>query len=152
MAYQKPTALKLLQGNPGKKPLPKNEPQVTGSPECPKGLSPKARAQFAKMKAYLEAVPGLVGSTDSLGISMLASTWAEMIEASRHVEEEGLFLTSELGIPYQNPWLSIRRKAEDHLLKLLDRFGLNPAARAKVQVQVQTKTTETLDSFLEESA
>jgi hypothetical protein len=41
MPGPKPTAtiIKLARGNPGKRPLPQNEPVVTGAPVKPKGLT-----------------------------------------------------------------------------------------------------------------
>ena len=39
----KPTALKVLEGNPGKRPLNENEPKPERkAPECPSWLEPEA--------------------------------------------------------------------------------------------------------------
>ena len=41
----KATAIKLLTGNPGKRPLPENEPQPEGEVICPASVSKDADAQ-----------------------------------------------------------------------------------------------------------
>ena len=42
----KPTHLKVLAGNPGKRPLPKNEPKPKPiAPRCPQWLDPIARKE-----------------------------------------------------------------------------------------------------------
>ena len=44
----KPTAIKKLEGNPGKRKLNKNEPvPAKGMPECPDWLLPEAKADRA---------------------------------------------------------------------------------------------------------
>ena len=42
-----PTAIKELEGNPGKRPLNKNEPKPTKkAPPCPKWLEPEAKKEW----------------------------------------------------------------------------------------------------------
>src|SRR5689334_3828108 len=46
----KPTAIKKIQGNPGKRPLNENEPQLEpGIPECPDYLDEIARKEWARI-------------------------------------------------------------------------------------------------------
>jgi len=53
---RKPTAWKKLEGNPGKRPLPANEPQPTlldGVPLCPAHLVGDARAEWNQVAPEL---------------------------------------------------------------------------------------------------
>ncbi len=46
----KPTALKLIAGNPGKRPLNRNEPKPAHSvPTCPAHLSPTGKAEWKRL-------------------------------------------------------------------------------------------------------
>jgi len=50
----KPTRLKVLTGNPGKRPMNTNEPKPEPTvPECPNELGPVARAEWDRLAAEL---------------------------------------------------------------------------------------------------
>lgn len=51
----KPTAIKVLEGNPGKRPLNANEPKPEKkSPKCPSWLEPEAKKEWRRMAKVLE--------------------------------------------------------------------------------------------------
>jgi phage terminase small subunit len=46
----KPTELKIIEGNPGKRPLNKNEPRPPRlSPQCPNWLLPEAKKEWKRL-------------------------------------------------------------------------------------------------------
>ena len=51
----KPTALKLIDGNPGKRPINAHEPTATGGgkPTCPSHLSPTAKSEWKRISGTL---------------------------------------------------------------------------------------------------
>ena len=51
----KPTALKLLEGNPGKRPLNDKEPKPQKkAPSCPKWLDPEAKKEWRRLASKME--------------------------------------------------------------------------------------------------
>ena len=51
----KPTALKILAGNPSRRPLPQNEPQPQrGRPNCPQWIGTEAKATWKKLAPLLD--------------------------------------------------------------------------------------------------
>ena len=53
----KPTALKLLEGNPGKRPLNDREPvPLKGDIKCPDWLLPEAKKEWKRLAPALEAM------------------------------------------------------------------------------------------------
>ena len=51
----KPTAIKELEGNPGKRPLNEAEPKpVKKAPSCPKWLEPEAKKEWRRLSKQLE--------------------------------------------------------------------------------------------------
>ena len=53
----KPTALKVLEGNPGKRPLNDHEPiPPKGELKCPSWLLPEAKKEWKRLASSLEAV------------------------------------------------------------------------------------------------
>ena len=61
----KPTALKLVQGNPGKRALNKSEPKFGGTPKCPDWLTPDAKAEWKRVVKELSALDMLRGVDSS---------------------------------------------------------------------------------------
>ena len=53
----KPTALKVLEGNPGKRPLNDHEPiPPKGELKCPSWLLPEAKKEWKRLASSLEAM------------------------------------------------------------------------------------------------
>ena len=53
----KPTALKLLEGNPGKRPINEHEPiPPKGTVKCPTWLEPEAKKERKRLAPSLEAM------------------------------------------------------------------------------------------------
>ena len=53
----KPTALKLLEGNPGKRPLNANEPiPPQGEVKCPSWLLPEAKKEWKRLAPAMESM------------------------------------------------------------------------------------------------
>jgi len=51
----KPTAIKILEGNPGKRPLNLNEPKpLQIAPECPDWLLDEAKKEWKRLAPELE--------------------------------------------------------------------------------------------------
>ena len=55
-----PAAIKEPEGNPGKRPLNKNEPKLTkNAPPCPKWLEPEAKKEWQRLaRTDASPVPG----------------------------------------------------------------------------------------------
>ena len=52
-----PTRLKLLKGNPGRRPINPREPQPTvGIPSCPRWLDPKAKTLWRHLTKVLHEI------------------------------------------------------------------------------------------------
>lgn len=78
----KPTAIRIMNGNPSRRPLPDNEPQyVTGVPERPKGMSAGARRVWDELIAEM-APSGVLRLVDAGALAMLSEDSA-MLETLR---------------------------------------------------------------------
>ena len=56
-----PTAIKILQGNPGKRPLNQNEPKpIKRAPKCPTWISSEAKKEWRRMCKQLEIIGTIV--------------------------------------------------------------------------------------------
>ena len=76
----KPTALKLVQGVPGKRPLPKREPSPEiGAPACPEWLLPEAKKVWRRLVRELEAL-GLLTGIDREALAGYCQAWANAVD------------------------------------------------------------------------
>lgn len=110
----KPTVTKKLNGNPGKRPLPKNEPKFTGTAVRPAWLTVAARAVWEDLyPVYSRA--GLVTDGDAEAFGMLCTLASEFrLDASA---------------------MSANRISR--LDALMQRFGMDPGSRTRISITPQ---------------
>ena len=135
----KPTALKLVQGNPGRRPLNLDEfrPDVA-IPRCPSHLQGDARKEWRRISAEL-AKYGLMSEVDRAALAFYCVNWARHVEAEEMIERaakasggSGLFVKTPNGYPVQSPWLAVSNKAMELCRAFLAEFGMSPASRTRV--------------------
>ena len=130
----KPTRLKLLQGNPGRRPLPKNEPQPKlGAPTRPEWLLPEAKREWSRIVPELLRL-GLLAKIDRAMLSMWCQCWGMYVEAVRDIQKNGISYSKEDGYEGQRPSVSIMNKMIEKMTALSARFGMTPADRSRISV------------------
>ena len=93
----KPTALKVFEGNRGKRPLPEDEPQPEAiMPECPDWLSKKAKEVFAREAPKFYKV-GLLTEIDGDQFGAMCQSIAYLEEVVKKLENEELIIEKEIG-------------------------------------------------------
>jgi P27 family predicted phage terminase small subunit len=137
-----PTHLKVIRGNPGKRPLPRGEPQ----PQIPDDVpSPPPYLEGYAADEWLERAPelyrlGLLTTVDLAPFAAYCQSyhwWRTALEALRTMGERdaltaGLMVRAGTGGAVQNPlFLTMRQSAQD-MLRYAGEFGLTPAARARL--------------------
>ena len=152
---RKPTHLKLVTGNPGKRPLNKREPQPAGGiPDAPAYLSPRARSAWDHVSPLLNKM-GVLTMADGMALGNLCEAFADVLEARASlanpvemwneeldrfvvIAEAGAltYVTVGKGGPMlrSRPELALISDADRRFMAYLAQFGLTPAARSKVQV------------------
>lgn len=129
-----PTATKLLNGNPGKRPINKSEPQFTGIPTCPKHLDKAAKAEWKRVATELIAA-GLLTTVDRAALAAYCSAWSRWIDGETNIQKFGTVIKSpKSGYPIQNPYVGVANTALDQMRKFLIEFSMTPASRSRLQV------------------
>ena len=128
----KPTELKLIDGNPGHRPIPAGAPVPTAVPDCPAFLPPEAKAEWARFTQELETM-GLVTLLDRSTLASYCEDFALWVEAMGHVRARGLVVKTTRGNPIQNPYLAIANAAKERMLKVLELFGGSASARTRIK-------------------
>jgi P27 family predicted phage terminase small subunit len=128
----KPTELKRLEGNPGKKRLGR-EPQPTGTLTPPPFVTGDALAEWHRATAAMP--PNFYKSADAPILAVYATAWITYRDALAAVEREGLTVLTTKGTPMSNPALRAALQSADLILRAADRLGMSPAARTRLAVQ-----------------
>ncbi|MDO9712444.1 phage terminase small subunit P27 family [Paracraurococcus lichenis] len=133
----KPTQLKLVAGNAGKRPLNAAEPQPRRElPSPPAHLSPQARVAWGRFSALLDRI-GVLTEADATALEQMAETYAEIIWLRADIEDNGRFQTvkTKAGGEMERlrPAYTALMDADRRLKAWLVEFGTTPAARSKVK-------------------
>jgi len=129
-----PTHLKILRGNPGKRPLPEGEPQPGRVlPTCPKHLDAEAKREWKRIARELYVL-GLLSRLDRAALAAYCQVWSRWVRA-----EEALAKTGELTMAGDtiaiNPYLHVANRALREMHSFLSEFGMTPAARTRIKAQ-----------------
>lgn len=128
----KPTALKALAGNPGKRKLNPAEPELPVSEvDAPVWLGPVAREEWIRLASTLLAAKILtVGDRNSL--AAYCENFAAWRRAQAVIARRGLTFKTRSGYEQQRPEVSIAQKSMALMLKFAVEFGLTPASRTRL--------------------
>jgi P27 family predicted phage terminase small subunit len=129
-----PTALRVLNGNPANRPLPKGEPiPPSGMPPCPSSLSSEAQRVWRSMAAKLHRTH-LLTSIDGNAFECYCIALATLRKAQAVLDKKGFTVTTENGYEQQRPEVAIARQALESVRRYSAEFGLTPAARARISL------------------
>jgi len=143
MSRRKPTILRMVDGNRGKRPPPKNEAKVSpGLPTPPDFLCEVALAEWDRVAADLYKV-GLLTELDRAALAAYCTAYARYVKAEQALAQlaeddpvnGGLTVTTTNGNVVQNPMLGIARRANADALRAAAAFGMTPASRSGVEAR-----------------
>lgn len=126
-----PTALKVVRGNPGGRPLNEDEPTPQGDAQMPAYLSPMAAAHWPIVAEQLRKA-SLLTSVDEHALAMYCEAFARWRNANDMIAKHGPIVHTPTGYPVQSPYLGIANTAHTQMQKLLVEFGMTPSSRSRV--------------------
>jgi P27 family predicted phage terminase small subunit len=144
----KPTKLKILTGNPGKRPLNEQEPAPEGIPKCPECLSDRAQAEWQRLVPQLIAA-GLATAVDEACLTAYCTAVADLLETEQALAREGFTYTTMQGQIIARPEVAIRNAARKTIKEFASLFGLDPSSRSRLQVPSQGSEEDELEQFLQ---
>jgi P27 family predicted phage terminase small subunit len=128
----KPPRLKLLTGNPGKRPLNTNEPKPeVATPDCPVELGPVARREWDRMAPQLAALQ-ILTQLDRAALAAYCGAYAMWAEATEAIQKYGTMVKSPTGYPVQSPYVSIANRQAEIMMRIASEFGFTPASRSRI--------------------
>jgi P27 family predicted phage terminase small subunit len=149
----KPTVLKLVQGNPGRRPINGREPlPARKKPPRPAHLSDKARKAWPKVARILSGVSVLTVA-DGLALEGLCEAYADYQSSREAIKAAGgeyyqVQMGEGGGVMWRaHPAVASRNDADRRLRAWLVEFGLTPAARSKVKIDGKPEESEPAERF-----
>jgi len=130
-----PTALKVLEGNPGKRPLPENEPKPhEASLVCPDWLTDEAKTLWNKYALVMKDL-GVFKQTDEMSFATLCQEMGRYIELQKIINERKGYTTNNIrggSKPY--PEMAMARECLKNIRGLMAEFGMTPSSRSRISV------------------
>lgn len=146
-----PTRLRVLRGNPGKRPLPK-EPEGAAltsdqvKKQCPADIDGEVK-EFWNYYADKFAPIKIIMATDLPMLAQLARASAELRDFQRRLDAAGPLFKSPNGYVGISPLYTLRDKARANEYRLLREFLGSPTARTNIQPVTTTKATDQWDDL-----
>ena len=134
----KPTSLKLIQGNPGKRPINKKEPKPTSKTAIPKWLSDDKVAveEWERLAPELEAL-GILTNLDQTLFAQYCDAVSRFRAARAVLRAGGETQTTENGYIQAVPEMATLRKERDSVKSIGSLFGLSPSDRTRIEVDLK---------------
>jgi P27 family predicted phage terminase small subunit len=128
----KPTRLKVLMGNPGKRPLNESEPEPEPTiPECPPELGAVAKREWDRLVGELGKLR-ILTNLDRAALAAYCGAYALWAEATEQIEKYGSMVKSPSGYPQQSPYLAIANRQTEIMMRIASEFGFTPASRSRI--------------------
>lgn len=149
----KPSNLRRLQGNAGRRPIPENEPDPErGIPEPPKRLSSAALEHWRKIAPELDAL-GVLTTADGFALELLCEAYSDWRAACEAIETHGQTYkrTTAAGksTVATRPEVAVRNDSWKRYKSMLVEFGMTPSARTRVNVNPR-REKDAFERYLED--
>lgn len=106
----KPTAVKKLEGNPGKRKLNSKEPvPAKGMPACPDWLMSEAKKEWERLAELMNQM-GVLTEVDMAAFAAYCQSYARWKEAQEHITSGGSTFETDKGYQQQTPWQIVYKR------------------------------------------
>jgi P27 family predicted phage terminase small subunit len=131
-----PTAIKKLNGNPGRRPLNKDEPEIAVSlivPKAPDHLDCIATEEWTRMATHLHGA-SVITEVDLKTLEAYATAYSRWRQAEEIIKEDGLLYTTATGTIIQHPAVGIANTSMKEMVRYAVELGATPSSRSRVTV------------------
>lgn len=139
----KPTHLRVITGNAGRRPLNEAEPKFALSiPSPPPELSDDGKVEWGRICERLYRA-GLLTEADRGPLAAYCQAYGRWAQAERALARmaendkamNGLLIKTTNGNAIQNPLVGIANKAAADMVRYAAEFGMTPSARSRTQAE-----------------
>ncbi|GGL58414.1 phage terminase small subunit P27 family [Wenxinia marina] len=128
----KPTAIRRLEGNPGKRGYNQDEPvPPEGCPGCPPHLNEPARDEWHRLAPHLHEM-GVLTLVDRAALAAYCQAYGRWVEAEERLAALPAMVKTPSGYVQQNPWIGVANKQLELMGRFAVEMGMTPASRSRV--------------------
>jgi P27 family predicted phage terminase small subunit len=148
----KPSYLKLVTGNPGKRKLNSKEPKVARArPLAPTHMSDKARETWGYVGGLLDRM-GVLSEVDAVALELLCEAYADFLAAKGVLEAFGSdYYTTKTALGDEmhraHPAVAQKNDADRRIRAWLGEFGMTPGARSRVKADGEGKEEDAASAY-----
>lgn len=152
----KPTKLKLIEGNPGHRPLPQDEPQIElvtieAPTELQEAKNENALKEWNRIAPILKEAQ-LITEADKTALMAYCLTYQRWLEAEKNVRQYGVFIKTKNHYVQINPYMTMVSKCLEQMRGLMVEFGLTPSSRVRLNGAPSSNSkSDPFSSFLHEA-
>lgn len=150
----KPTNLRLIEGNPGKRGINLNEPKaepVRMAP--PQMLCDDATEEWERISEQLYNM-GVLTSADRSALAAYCQCYGRWVKAERAIAKmaeqdtvtRGLMIKTSNGNAIQNPLVGVSNRAMADMVRYAAEFGMTPSARTRIDIE-KTRDNDPASKF-----
>lgn len=143
----KPARLRVLSGNPSKRPLhPEPEPELATGLSPPAFLTTEGLTEWDRLVPELESLK-LLAAIDAGMIAGLCQSWSTFVRCSEILNGDD---APDVG---SMDWRRLHATANEshrHYLRLGSEFGLSPSARGRLSVEPEDSPGNKMRKWLRE--
>ena len=141
----KPTALKKLEGNPGRRPLNRMEPMPpVVQLKRPGHLLPEAKKEWKRLAPVLMDL-GLLTAADAVPFEGYCTAYARWLEAQEEINRHGSIYKDNEGKIRPNPFIAIANQQMREIKSFAAEFGLTPSTRSTMIANVMAAMKQNTD-------
>ena len=146
----KPTHLKLVKGNPGRRPINTREPQPKAEiPVPPPELSEDARKEWDWIAPHLHAA-GILTIIDKAALAAYCQAYGRWMQAERALaaltNSASLTIFTAKQNTIQHPLVGTANKAMADMVRYAAEFGMTPSGRTRIRAEIG-KAPDPTDHF-----
>ncbi|RMG98276.1 MAG: phage terminase small subunit P27 family [Chloroflexi bacterium] len=146
----KPSQLKRVQGNPGKRPLNRREPKPQSAVKRPRGMRGLPRKFWDEYADELERI-GVLTGVDTAVFRLAAEAFGFAIEAAEQLKQTGFTVDGRDG-PKKHPLAQVWRDNAQLFRQFATEFGMTPSSRARLQLPAEAEQLSIADELMRAAA
>lgn len=151
---KRPTGMAVLEGGDQGRDINEADAEnirngALGTAQMPDWLSDEAKAEWNRLAPKLTML-GLLTAQDEMSFAAYCQAYAKWKDAEIFMNNNGTIVRTDSGYWQQVPQVSISSQNLKIMMALSARFGLTPADRARLDLEVLPNQNDPLDKLLAE--
>jgi P27 family predicted phage terminase small subunit len=143
-----PAAIRKLEGNRAKTPIPAEPIGQKGAPVAYHDLDGPALYEWQRVVPALESMGLLDKVIDRAALVIYCDLWGELVKVNREIKKIPYLSDSQSGASVVNPLYTLKLKLTDQVRKYLNEFGMTPTARTRLSVGKEQAEKDALQDLL----